>query len=79
MPPKSILKRNDGHRSQEGGIKDSNDEIVGSDLCRLSKPSELEREMMSEACATEETDKILTKPLNRRKGEDRKGSSPKGC
>ncbi|KAL2484031.1 Protein RTF1-like protein [Forsythia ovata] len=63
--------------------RDSDDDSVGSDLYKdeddrekLSKLTELEREMILEARATKRSDRDLTEKLKKRKGQDRKGSHP---
>ncbi|KAL6546639.1 hypothetical protein OROMI_022360 [Orobanche minor] len=81
--------RDDDHSSQEGGEDDYDDEhdsdndSVGSDLYKdegdrekLSKLTELQREMILEARASKRSDRNLTEKLKKRKGQDRKGSSP---
>ncbi|CAI9768008.1 unnamed protein product [Fraxinus pennsylvanica] len=63
--------------------RDSDDDSVGSDLYKdeddrekLSKLTELEREMILEARATKRSDRDLTEKLKKRKGQDKKGSHP---
>ncbi|XP_041996002.1 protein RTF1 homolog [Salvia splendens] len=63
---------------------DSDNDSVGSDLYKdeddrekLSKLTELEREMILEARATKRSDRDLTEKLKKRKGQDRQGSPPK--
>lgn len=81
--------RDDDRSSQEGDEddydreRDSDNDSVGSDLYKdeddrekLSKLTELEREMILEARATKRSDRDLTEKLKKRKGQDRKGSSP---
>ncbi|GFQ05422.1 RNA polymerase-associated protein rtf1 homolog, partial [Phtheirospermum japonicum] len=80
--------RDDDRSSQEGDEddyreRDSDNDSVGSDLYKdendrekLSKLTELEREMILEARATKRSDRDLTEKLKKRKGPDRKGSSP---
>lgn len=82
--------RDDDRSSQEGDDdeygreRDSDNDSVGSDLYKdeddrekLSKLTELEREMILEARATKRSDRDLTEKLKKRKGLDRKGSPPK--
>lgn len=83
--------RDDDRSSQEGDEeddydrdRDSDNDSVGSDLYKdeddrekLSKLTELEREMILEARATKRSDRDLTEKLKKRKGQDRKGSPPK--
>lgn len=82
--------RDDDRSSQEGEEddygrdRDSDNDSVGSDLYKdeddrekLSKLTELEREMILEARATKRSDRDLTEKLKKRKGQDRKGSPPK--
>lgn len=83
--------REDDRSSQEGDEgddydrdRDSDNDSVGSDLYKdeddrekLSKLTELEREMILEARATKRSDRDLTEKLKKRKGQDRKGSPPK--
>ncbi|KAL1537499.1 protein RTF1 [Salvia divinorum] len=86
--------RDDDHSSEDGDRKDdydrdrdrdSDNDSVGSDLYKdeddrekLSKLTELEREMILEARATKRSDRDLTEKLKKRKGQDnRKGSPPK--
>ncbi|KAL7088889.1 hypothetical protein ACP275_13G156100 [Erythranthe tilingii] len=81
--------RDEDRSSQEGDEdeydhdRDSDNDSVGSDLYKdeddrekLSKLTELEREMILEARATKRSDRDLTEKLKKRKGQDRKGSSP---
>ncbi|CAA3025860.1 RTF1 homolog [Olea europaea subsp. europaea] len=63
--------------------RDSDDDSVGSDLYKdeddrekLSKLTELEREMILEARATKRSDRDLTEKFKKMKGQDRKGSHP---
>ncbi|PIN01176.1 Paf1/RNA polymerase II complex, RTF1 component (involved in regulation of TATA box-binding protein) [Handroanthus impetiginosus] len=83
--------RDDDRSSQEADEdddydrdRDSDNDSVGSDLYKdeddrekLSKLTELEREMILEARATKRSDRDLTEKLKKRKGQDRKGSPPK--
>ncbi|XP_051125497.1 protein RTF1 homolog [Andrographis paniculata] len=81
--------RDDDRSSQEGDgdydrDHDSDNDSVGSDLYKdeddrekLSKLTELEREMILEARATKRSDRDLTEKLKKRKGQDKKGSPPK--
>lgn len=83
--------RDDDRSSEEGDEgndydrdRDSDNDSVGSDLYKdeddrekLSKLTELEREMILEARATKRSDRDLTEKLKKRKGQDRKGSPPK--
>lgn len=64
--------------------RDSDNDSVGSDLYKdehdrekLSKLTELEREMIREARATKRSDRDLTEKLKKRKGPERKSSPPK--
>ncbi|KAL3627715.1 hypothetical protein CASFOL_029078 [Castilleja foliolosa] len=75
----------DGDRSSQEGDRerDSDNDSVGSDLYKdendrekLSKLTELEREMILEDRATKRSDRDLTEKLKKRKGPERKGSSP---
>lgn len=81
-------ERDDDRSSQEGDEddydRDSDNDSVGSDLYKdeddrekLSKLTELEREMILEARATKRSDRDLTEKLKKRKAQDRKGSPPK--
>ncbi|KAI3466654.1 hypothetical protein Pfo_023317 [Paulownia fortunei] len=85
-------KRDDDHSIQEEGDNDddydhecdSDYDSVGNDLYKdendrekLSKLTELEREMILEGRATKRSDRDLTENLKKRKGQDIKGNPPK--
>lgn len=74
----------DGDEDDDGHNHHSDNDSVGSDLYKdeddrekLSKLTELEREMILEDRATKRSDRDLTEKLKKRKGQDRKGSPPK--
>lgn len=85
------MDRDDDRSSREGDEeddydreRDSDNDSVGSDLYKdeddrekLSKLTELEREMILEARATRRSDRDLTEKLKKKRGPDRKGSPPK--